>query len=273
MKGILIGLLFISISVRAQKWQLEVSGGFTGYSGDLTQSDLSSKTWGGSFGLSGKYQITPTLAFRAGFLYGRVSGNDKWNTDSNYIKRNLSFETNILEGSACFEFNILSPDLFDIYPYVFAGIGVFHFNPYTIDNSGTKVYLPPLSTEGEGLPQYPNRPNYSLTQFCIPFGFGAKKQLGSNMDIGIEIGYRKTFTDYLDDVSKRYADPSILLAAKGQQAVDMSFRGVKDRQYKNGIRGNPDKNDIYYSLTIKYCYYFGGRMPGYNNPQPEKYKF
>jgi hypothetical protein len=273
MKGILLGLLFISGICRAQKWQLEANGGFTGYSGDLTRSDLTTKTWSGAFGLAVKYQLTPMIAARAGILAGHVHASDKDNVDSNYLKRNLSFETNILEGSFCLEFNILSPDLFDVYPYVFAGVGFFHFNPYAYDNSGQKVYLAPLSTEGEGLPQYPNRPVYALTQFCIPFGFGAKKQLGPNMDIGIEVGYRKTFTDYLDDVSKRYADPAILLAARGQEAVDMSFRGTKDRQYNNGIRGNPDKNDIYYNVSFKYCYYFGGRMPGYNNPQPERYKF
>ncbi len=88
-----------------------------------------------------------------------------------------------------------------------------------------RVYLKPLSTEGEGLPGYPDRKPYSLTQLAIPFGGGVKFAITNDWHIGLEVGLRKLFTDYLDDVSSTYADPNDLLTAKGQLAVDLSYRG------------------------------------------------
>ncbi len=55
--------------------------------------------------------------------------------------------------------------------YVFGGVALFHFDPYVMD-SGEKVFLKPLSTEGQGLAEYPDRKAYSLTQFTLPFGAG-----------------------------------------------------------------------------------------------------
>src|SRR6185295_9077554 len=78
--------------------------------------------------------------------------------------------------------------------------------------------------EGQGIAGYQRSP-YALTQFAIPLGGGVKYALTSNIHTGLEIGIRKLFTDYLDDVSTTYADPNDLLAAKGQLAVDMSYRG------------------------------------------------
>lgn len=49
--------------------------------------------------------------------------------------------------------------------------------------------------------------------------------LNDNLRIGVEAGLRKLFTDHLDDVSGNYVDEADLLAAKGQLAVDLSYRG------------------------------------------------
>jgi hypothetical protein len=102
-----------------------------------------------------------------------------------------------------------------ITPYVFVGVAVYHFNPYAYDTTGKKVYLQPLSTEGEGLPQYPGRKEYALTQLAIPFGGGIKFRITDRVVLAYEIGMRKLFTDYLDDVSNTYVSETVLLAAKG----------------------------------------------------------
>jgi hypothetical protein len=153
-------------------------------------------------------------------------------------------------------------------PYAFAGLAVFHFDPYAFDANHQKVFLKPLSTEGEGLPGYPDRKPYSLTQFAIPFGGGIKFAVTENIRIGLEIGMRKLFTDYLDDVSKNYIDPNDLFAAKGQEAVDMSYRGDElpggDPNYPGKLvqRGNPKSKDFYYFTGIHLTFRLGGENGG-----------
>ena len=148
-------------------------------------------------------------------------------------------------------------------PYLFISGGIFRYNPYTYYNNGSgekKYYLQPLSTEGQGLSSNPDRSPYKLTQFCLPFGMGIKYQLNCNMNLGIEFRQTKLFTDYLDDVSRTYADPAALGAGKGQIAVDLAWRGDE----YNGApypatgkpRGNPSQNDWYYFA----CFTIGLRL-------------
>jgi len=116
--------------------------------------------------------------------------------------------------------------------------------------------------------------NYKLTQFSIPFGFGAEYSLNEDMRIGIEFGYRKIFTDYLDDVSNKYVDQASLLNARGAKAVELAYRGneVQAGPYPAaGIgRGNPNNKDGYYYIALTYTvrYFFdkykqiAGLLPG-----------
>ncbi len=131
-------------------------------------------------------------------------------------QRNLNFKTNVLEAQALVE--VLPTMLFrgeDEYeprlrPYVTAGLGVFHFNPQgsITDATGNKnwYYLKPLRTEGQGMVEYPYSKEYNLTQLQIPFGGGLKYYISDRVNMSLEILYRKTFTDYIDDVSKKYID-------------------------------------------------------------------
>ena len=112
----------------------------------------------------------------------------------------LNFASGITEVNLGLEYYITPLGDHSLTPYVFAGIAVYHFNPYTRDTSGTKYFLKPLSTEGEGFAAGKN--NYNLTQFAIPFGAGVKLSLSENINVGFEVGLRKLFTDYLDDVSQ-----------------------------------------------------------------------
>jgi hypothetical protein len=155
------------------------------------------------------------------------------------------------------EYNLLDLNTNRISPYVFAGIALFHFNPYAYDTLGHKQYLRQLSTEGEGLAQYPNSKPYNFTQFAIPFGGGIKFRVTDNIVLSYEVGLRKTFTDHLDDVSSTYVDRTILLNARGPIAVEMAYRGG---QLKGGnpnypasgtIRGNPAHKDWYYFSGIR----------------------
>ena len=154
------------------------------------------------------------------------------------------------------------PDINHFTPYLFGGAGVFHFNPYAYTPSGEKVFLQPLSTEGEGLPEYPSRKVYKLTQFALPFGGGIKYAISNSVIISAEVGFRKLFTDYLDDVSEEaYADTSILRREKGSISAKMSFRSDETDnplQFSDKVkRGNPNHKDVYYLCLIKLSFSIG----------------
>jgi hypothetical protein len=113
------------------------------------------------------------------------------------------------------------------------------------------------------LPGYPQKP-YSLTQLAIPFGGGIKYNISDKVGLAFEVGLRKLFTDYLDDVSGNYADPNELMAAKGQQAVELSYRedelpnGDLNYPVKGETRGNPKYKDYYYFTGLHLIFKFAG---------------
>ena len=165
------------------------------------------------------------------------------------------------------EYNLFNLNERKYSPYVFGGLAVYHFNPYAFNGTDEKIYLKPLSTEGQGLPGYSAKP-YSLTQLAIPFGGGMKYAINDKFRLGLELGIRKLFTDYLDDVSGFYADQNDLLANRGQLAVDMSYRadevagGNPSYPTKGTGRGGPENNDIYYFLGLHLTYRLGGGKIG-----------
>jgi hypothetical protein len=236
---------------RRDKWF--ISGAFEGmnYFGDLQDKIITTNEM--HFAVSGgiSYQVIPHLSTNLYLTLGSVGASDSKNGER-WKYRNLSFESDIFEAALTAEYDILdmeTPDKRNKFtPYIFAGVGVFHFNPYTYDESGKKVYLQPLGTEGETTP-------YSLWQFCIPFGVGAKVAVSSTVRLSAEFNIRKLFTDYLDDVSQhQYADTTQLLITHGPEAVALSYRAdeIPNSPYKSyGYRGNPGKNDGYYSFIIR----------------------
>ncbi|HMU47421.1 MAG TPA: DUF6089 family protein [Chitinophagaceae bacterium] len=255
-------LLMGMVSLSAQNIHIGVFGGLSAYNGDLTEKLFPKKVTNGAIGITGSYELTDQILLRAGFTYSIVGGADRYNSDTVLINRNLSFETTILEFSAVGEYYLLNLNNQRYSPYIFGGLAVFHFNPYAYDISKQKVYLKPLSTEGQGVSGYPDRKPYSLTQLAIPFGGGVKFAVTDNIRIGLEVGIRKLFTDYLDDVSKTYIDEFDLLNAKGQQAVDMSYRGDEvggspTYPAKDAQRGGQKNKDYYYFSGIHLTYKLG----------------
>lgn len=261
MRYFTIVILFISNCCFAQQWQAEFGGGVAGYNGDLSSPIINLKTFGPSFNASVKYMFPDNfIVLRGGLSFGKIHADDADNTKNADLRaRNLNFRSNILEGSLCAEINLADPVEYDGIPYLFAGVGVFHFNPYTYDKNNNKVFLQPLGTEGQGTSEYPNRPMYSLTKFCIPFGLGWKYKLSDQVSLIYELGFRYINTDYLDDVSNTYADPSVLIAAHGQIAAELAYRQKKPAgaSIAGKIRGNPDAKDWYYMTGLKICINLG----------------
>ena len=252
-----------ALFIQAQRVHIGVAGGLANYNGDLLDKLYHKKLTNGFIGLTAHYELQDQILIRGAFNFARVNGSDIYNDDPVLIQRNLHFESAISEFSVVGEYY-----LFNLYekrfsPYGFIGLAIFHFNPYAYDTSERKVFLKPLSTEGQGL--YPNKKPYSLWQPAIPMGGGIKFAITENLRIGFEIGLRKLFTDHLDDVSTSYPDYNDLLAARGQTAVDFSYRGdevdggVGVFPSKDTQRGGSTQKDIYYFTGINISFKpFGG---------------
>ena len=251
MKFCLIFLLAFTNICKGQQWQAELMVGASGYNGDLTQKRINVEQLRPAFNFNIKYNSGDYFNVRAGIGFGTVDGNDKNNTNADLKSRNLNFQSNILELNVIAEINLLDPEVYTSCPYLLAGVGLFHFNPFTYDKDNKKIYLQPLSTEGEGLKEYPDRKKYSLTQFCLPVGVGWKWSINQKWDISYEFGLRILFTDYLDDVSKTYVNLDVLAAEKGAKSAELSYRGTTPFLYEGEVRGNPSINDTYFFTGIK----------------------
>jgi hypothetical protein len=265
MKGsaVLIVYLLIASSVSAQRVHIGVFGGLSAYNGDLVDKYFPKKVTNGAIGVTVNYELRDQVMLRGGLTYTVVGAADRYSNKPDLVLRNLNFETSISEFSLVGEYYLNNLYERRYSPYAFGGLAIFHFNPYTY-NGDTRVYLKPLSTEGEGLAAYPDRKPYSLTQLALPFGGGVKFAITNDLHIGLELGFRKLFTDYLDDVSSTYVDPNDLLAARGQLAVDLSYRGDEvaggNTSYpaKGAIRGSQKFKDWYYFFGLHLTYRLGG---------------
>lgn len=252
MKKVLFAAFFLPFITSAQDFHFSVRLGAAGYNGDLKAKTLSFSQMGFLGSLGARYDVTERVALRTYFTLAKLQADDKKGT-TGMQQRNLNYKTSLFEWELGAQYSILNPNESWWVPYVYAGLGVFHYKPFTYDENGAKTFLQPLSTEGK---------SYSLTQFCIPLGLGVERALNEDMRLGVEIGYRKLFTDYLDDVSGFYVDQATLLSAKGQKAVDLAYRGDEAGAgaYPAGgsVRGNPDNKDGYYYIAVTFTvrYFF-----------------
>lgn len=263
-KNVFFFLIFLASASIAQPVRLHMMGGFANYSGDIQQKRMTLNQANGVITGGGTLNITDQLALRSDYSFTRLGADDKFNK-VDLRARNLNFKTIIQELTLMGEYDILDLSQHRLTPYVFAGVGIFNFSPYTLDSLANKVWLVGLSTEGQGLPEYPDRKVYKKTQWNIPLGGGLKYALSDDVHVAFEIGVRKLFTDYLDDVSTTYADRNILLTQKGQQAVDYAFRGDELKPplaypADGAMRGNSKRNDYYYYGQFRISF----RMPWFD---------
>ncbi|MEN9569081.1 MAG: hypothetical protein RL172_312 [Bacteroidota bacterium] len=241
----------------------------------------------GNTQLNGSIYLTATykekFALRLEGSFGKIKAFDsilsnvKDNSQGRY-ERNLSFQSKISEISLVAEIHPLfifvdwvsrdqEPPYFS--PYLVGGIGFFSFNPQAKSRTGKFVDLQPLSLEGQGFAEYPTRKTYSLSQINFPLGAGVRYELSPSLNLRAEFLYRKLSTDYLDDVSTRYVDPSLfssyLSGTQLQDALDLSSNqrtnnGPVSFQYRKsegGIRGNPKNDDAYFTFNLKIGFTFG----------------
>ncbi len=137
MKGhyLFILSLFITSIISAQRFHVGVFGGLSAYNGDLTDKYFPKKVTNGAVGITGNYELTDQVMLRGGFTYTVVGAADRYSNKPDLVMRNLNFETSITELSVVGEYYFYN--LYDrrYSPYAFAGLAVYHFNPYTYNGS------------------------------------------------------------------------------------------------------------------------------------------
>ena len=150
--------------------------------------------------------LSSVVSFRAAITAGLI-GAGEVPTDAFAVQRNSSFEHFLFEGSTVMEYHFLnwrdSKRFVRFTPYLFGGVALFGFSG---DVDRTQAY--------------------STVQMAIPFGGGVKYVLNPKWYLSLEFGMRKTFFDYLDNISGG------------------DFRN-KNYQY-----GNDSNNDHYYFLGV-----------------------
>jgi hypothetical protein len=301
---LLLLLLTIPGLVQAQRWKREryewvVGAGASQFLGDLGGRnqigsdyffDLDAASTRFVINAALRYKLTEYFALRTGLFYGEVYGDDEYTQEPWRNNRNLHFRSPVFEWSTTIEASWMRESTgsrykirrvrgkgkkgSQVYVYGFAGVGLMYMNPMA-KFEGEWHSLRPLRTEGQDF--VPSRTQYSNWQFVIPFGLGMKYALDKKSSIGIEYGIRKTFTDYMDDVSTDYvwtkegekrwpaaanmvadalgydrvakalADPSLAPAPDLPDNINRACSACPGQQ-----RGDPTDLDSYMFMTITY---------------------
>ncbi len=249
---IVVCLLILPCAGSAQFDEIGTIFGCSNYSGDLTERDIEPLECNMANGIFVRKNLNKQWGLKVQLSRLVLSGKDVNNSvESGLWQRNLNFRTELYELGAQFEWVPISLKSGDnqFAPYLFTGLAAFYFNPQT-KLDGRLYNLHPYQTEGV---------EYSLFQFAIPFGAGLRFNIRDKGSLGFEVGLRKTFTDYLDDVSNTYRSDLKKLAENNSLAARLSYRSV-DAARTDGTayvapgtgRGNPEKKDWYmlFGLTL-----------------------
>lgn len=229
-----------------------------------------------------RYMLFENLGLTGNLAIGYVSGDDQLTDEPFRNNRNIHFRSPIIELSATGELYVFrlyrdgqryrritrvrANRGYGISAYIFAGIAGFYFNPqayFDADNyNGTipQSQLPangwynlrPLRTEGQGF--FPTRSYYNQFSIAIPLGIGGIYHINRDISIGIQYGFRTTFTDYIDDVSTTYVDPAIfheIFEDASRIALAEHFANPTNNSLSKSStapgqqRGSPFNNDAY----------------------------
>jgi hypothetical protein len=192
----------------AQRSELGFGIGTFNYTGDLVRS-FNLKYSQPAVTVLYRSNLSKVVSFRASITAGRLAASEK-PIDAAANLRDASFDIFLFEGALAMEYHFLNwrddkrPMRYT--PYLFGGMGLFGIS----GNDSKPV-------------------EYSNIQLAIPFGVGFKYIMNPKWYAALEFGIRKTFFDYLDNVS------------------DFNDQAQKNYQY-----GNPNDNDNYFFVGITF---------------------
>jgi hypothetical protein len=272
-------------------WDVGVHLGGANYLGEMGGKDqprrdfvwdmkLGQTRW--AVGGFARRKVNRLISVNAGLIYLRIQGADELSTYRPRVGRNLNFRNDMFELYLRPEFTIFQDNDLggrgryrtDFRLFAYAGVAGYYHNPKgQINRQGDWYDLRPLQTE---------LVDYSSIGFAVPVGMGFHFTFKRRHRIGWDLGWRTTFTDYLDDVSTTYVDPALLLANGGPDAVALANQtayayaldptlpdprnyGYYDENgnFITGQRGDPTHNDSYMTMTLTYSYVLRGQSNFY----------
>ncbi len=252
--GVILLIIFLNVVLStAQTWEAEVFGGASGYIGDINPVRVY-KVTDPAYGVAIKRNFDGFWSASLNAIHGRIQGNDADANNQFQRNRNLSFFSTLTEVSAMVEFNFLNYlpgterpiNHHRVTPFLFLGVGGVFFSPRAI-YQGKEYELQTYETEGS---------QYSLGSITIPYGVGVRYNIKRNWSVSFKVGYRKTFTDYLDDVSGLY--PVILSNGKAIALSDRSgeVNGGHNIGFPGTQRGDLSGSDAYMFAGFGIAYTF-----------------
>lgn len=309
MKRILLLFSILTISLISQsqyQWEVGFNMGASGYLGDIggneltrrsSPADIHIRESNASFGFYTRYKINKKFSVQSAINYMKLEDYDNLSANPARRARNLNFRNTLFELSARVEWTLfLDTDLGNKGYYanklnvnIFAGLGGFYHNPQgqiykngLVQYNGEWFDLRSWKTEGQSK-------EYNKFSVSVPVGIGAYITSNNAWRFGLELSYRHTFTDFLDDISGTYANPDDLdpqAAEFASQAYtelideinadyeindDFGSAGhVLDHQYVEGAnqgkgtkRGDDTHTDAFVTASFTVGYVFKGRSKFY----------
>lgn len=224
--------------------EIGISVGAGHYFGDINPN-MGLQRPGVAFGLFYKKQFGDYVALRFQGQFTDLAYSDARSKNSVQRQRNLSFNSDVYSVALRGDFNFFrfvpGSNQYFFTPFVSIGVGRFWYNPYAyVPGKSSPIFLNQKDVEGYDYPS-----NASI----FPIGFGLKYNLRQNINIGFELTHNITSTDYLDDVSRVYRDPSLLSG----DALYLHDPSDPSRPYgqKGKMRGFGSKlNDTYVTAEV-----------------------
>lgn len=256
-------ILALSLTVVAQvkskdkSKELSLSAGTAYYIGEINPAKHFGTREKLALGIAIRSNLNKRWSIRTGLNYGHIEAFDSDSKDLWQQNRNLNFRNKFFEGSVIAELNFFNYQInskHNISPYLFWGAAVFRMNPEGNYN-GYWHALQPAGTEGQG--SAGKDPLYKTTGFTMPMGAGLKCNISGLLGFSLEWGMRKLYTDYFDDISGSYTNPTMLAAARGQLATNLADQSLVQQNTNNAYlqRGDPGRKDLYFfcmaSLNIR----------------------
>jgi hypothetical protein len=277
---VILFFCFGSVAQKGYRFEYGVLTGVSNYLGEIGGRDkaarpfladlkLAKTRW--DAGVYMRYKFHRIFTTKFAFNYLRIEGDDKLTINPARKYRNLSFRNDIydLEGTINWHFyNSDRPSAIyrrtNVYfsAYLFTGIGGFYHNPKTL-YQGTYIALQPLMTENK---------KYSKFGYCVPLGAGFYVTINQRRRahrIGLEVNWRYTNTDYLDDISTVYVNPAELSSATSAAlsnrnpevakqpegtSIHYGWHGVDEKGNPINLapRGDPKDKDSFMSVSVSY---------------------
>lgn len=221
-----------------------IFGGGATYMGDMIETEWQ-KSINPAYGAFVRYNFNPRYGLRLNVYNGNIGATGQIDSkalvdqlqfedlSSSMIPVVHSFKKNVLDFSLQFEFNYFKYIVGDkptpYSTYLFGGIGLQRFNYSQINGM-------------IGEANYGAESTFTETTPVIPFGLGFKFNLSKRIGLGLETGFRKTFSDKLDNLD----DP---LSYTDSQGVVVKYTD----QYHN--------NDwaVYSGIHLVYKLYYGNK--------------